>query len=204
MKTKVLTIAAIMIMAMAATKNNANANTVKAEGEVSTVLTNISTINKIEVHGNVELFVSDGNADQVKVYNKYYAENALIQGKDGVLRIASYKNEKLVVWVTANDLRAITAYDNAEVKSFGNLSKIQLDVQLYNNATANLKLDAYTANISVNDAAKATITGTADDCTIKYADAANINHKGFVALNSTTTKIGSPSVISKGNQLAGL
>ena len=125
MKTQIITLFAALTLgigtttiANAATKNN----------ETAVTITNISAINKIEVRGNVQLYVSDGATDQVKVYNKYYGESALVQSKNGVLRIASYKAEKLVVWVTANDLRAISAFDNTEVKSFGNLSKIDFTV----------------------------------------------------------------------------
>jgi len=202
MKTKILTIVALVSLALV-TKNSAYATNNKANREeVSTILKNVSNINKIEVHGNVELYVSDGTADQVKVYNKYYAESALVQSKDGVLRISSYTAEKLIVWVTANDLRAISAYDNAAVKSFGNLSKIELDVNLYNTASADLNIEAYNANINVNDNAKATITGTVNDYNLKYTEAANIKHNAFVAANSTTTQTGRTSV--KGIQLAGL
>jgi hypothetical protein len=125
MKTSIFTILAIVALAVGST-NSSFASVKNDNKEVSTVLTNISQISKIEVHGNVELYVSDGNTDQVKVYNQYYAESALVQSQNGVLRISSYKAEKLVVWVTANDLRAISAYDNAAVKSFGSLSKIDL------------------------------------------------------------------------------
>ncbi|KAF1856317.1 hypothetical protein Lal_00049317 [Lupinus albus] len=111
----------------------------------------------------------DGDTDKVKVYNKYYAESALVQSRNGVLRISSYAGEKLVVWVTVNDLRFIEAYDNASVTSFGKLSKIELDVNLHNGATADLKLDAYKANITVNDAAKAQLAGNVNDCNLRYA-----------------------------------
>src|SRR6202012_2203325 len=127
MKTKILsfvTIAAIVLgistTTFAATKNDSAAK----DNEVSTVLTNVSKINKIEVRGNVELYISDGSSDQVKVYNRYYSESALVQNQKGVLRISSFSAQKLVVWVTAEQLSAITAYDNAEVRSFGKLSPI--------------------------------------------------------------------------------
>jgi hypothetical protein len=95
MKTQILTIATIFTLALG-TVTSASA-TVKNnnEKEVSTTLTNISQINKIEIHGNVELYVSDGAADQVKVYNRYYAESALVQNQNGVLRISSYTDKKL-------------------------------------------------------------------------------------------------------------
>ncbi|GGH19706.1 hypothetical protein GCM10007352_31230 [Mucilaginibacter phyllosphaerae] len=187
------------------TTKNADANVKNNNGETSTVLTNISRINKIEIHGNVELYVSDGATDRVKVYNKYYAESALVQSQNGVLRISSYKNEKLVVWVTAADLQAITAYDNAAVKSFGNLARLDLEVNLYNTATANLKLDAYKATITVNDNAKATLTGNVNDYSLKYAQAANVDQKDFVAVNASKSQIADNTIAkAKQNELAGL
>lgn len=187
MKTTFLTIATIFTLALG-TITSANASVNNNQEENSTTLTNVSKINKIEIYGNVELFVSDGTADQVKVYNKYYEESALVQSKDGVLRISSYGDKKLVVWVTANDLRAITANDNAEVKSFGNLSKIDLDVTLNNNASAKLSLDAYKANITVNDRAKADLSGNVTDYTISHDQSATVNHTNIIA-GTTNNKV---------------
>lgn len=187
MKIQFLTIATIFTLALGTvTSSFAADHKVTADDNNSTILTNISKINKIEIHGNVEVFVSDGTADQVKVYNKYYEQNALVQNQDGVLRISSYADQKLVVWVTANDLDAITAYDNAEVKSFGNLSKINLDVTLNNNASAQLSLDAYKANITVNGRAKADLTGNVTDYTLVREQSATVNHTALVAGNLST------------------
>src|ERR1700761_4423001 len=132
MKTLKLTIATCLVAILGFSKSTFAANT---NNELaSTTLTNVSAINKIEVHGNVELFVSDGSADQVKVYNRYYSESALVQNHNGTLRISSYSADKLVVWVTTDQLNSITAYDNSEVKSFGKLSSIEMDVNLHDNA----------------------------------------------------------------------
>lgn len=178
MKTKLFTIITMLVLVggitsstYASVNNNSNA----------TVLTDVSKINKIEIRGNVELYVSAGNADQVKVYNRYYAESALVQSQNGVLRITSYKPEKLVVWVTANDLRAISAYDNAQVKSFGKLSAIDLEVNLHNNATASLNVDTYNANVNVNDYAKIDLAGTSSVYTLNHAISTKVNNNNFVA-----------------------
>ncbi len=146
--------------------------------------------------------MSDGDADQVKVYNKYYAESALVQSKNGALVISSYKAEKLVVWVTANDLRSISAYDNAEVKSFGDLSKIEINVDLHNNATAKLSLDAFAANITVNDRAKADISGTATEFYLNKSVGATVNKLGLTATHFTE-KNNTP-VITIDDELANL
>jgi hypothetical protein len=184
MKTKIfsfVTIAAIVLgignSTYAATKNDSAAK----DNEVSTVLTNVSKINKIEIHGNVELYVSDGTSEQVKVYNRYYAESALVQSQKGVLRISSYSAQKLVVWVTVNELQSISVYDNAEVRSFGKLSPIDLDVTLNNNAYAKLDMGGYRANIIVNDRAKADLTGNISECNLKYNRSASVNSTNFVA-----------------------
>jgi hypothetical protein len=200
MKTKFLATLAIVVLAVVST--NSTYSAVKNNGrEVSTVLNGISQINKIEIHGNVELYVSDGNADQVKVYNQYYAESALVQGQNGVLRISSYKAEKLVIWVTAKDLREIAAYDNADVKSFGSLSKIDLDIKLYNNATAQLKLEAYKTSITVNDNAKVKLTGSVNDFYLTYAQAATVANENFITVNETKTQV---IARSNRNDIAGL
>jgi len=177
MKTTSFTLIAIAALAFG-TVNLTKAETINKE--VSTTLTNVSNINNIEVRGNVEVYVSDGSADQVKVYNRYYAESALVQSQNGTLRISSYTNEKLVVWVSAKDLRSISAYDNAEVRSFGKLSEIALDVNLYNNSKASLDLAAYTADIHLNDRAKADISGTVSECDLNYANTTTINQSQLV------------------------
>jgi hypothetical protein len=187
MKTQILTIATIFTLALGTVTSSfaADKKAAAAQEEVSTTLTNVSQINKIEIRGNVQLFVSDGAADQIKVYNRYYAESAMVQNENGVLRIASYNAKKLVIWVTAADLRSISAYDNAEVKSFGNLSKIDLDVRLYNNASATLNLDAYKASITVNDRAKADLTGNVNEYTLIHDQSATVNHSSLVANQKT-------------------
>jgi hypothetical protein len=191
MKTKVFSLIAIAALAFgtvnlskAADGRNGN-NT-----EVSTTLNDVSKISKIEVRGNVEVFVSDGSTEKVKVYNRYYAENAMVQNENGVLKISSYGNEKLVVWVTANDLHNITAYDNAQVKSFGKLSEIGLDVNLYDNSTADLDLDSYSASFSINDKAKANLSGFVNECELSYANTTTVNQSQLSAEHMTESKKG--------------
>jgi hypothetical protein len=187
MKTTILTMVAVMIMAVVTTKNTyANVNN-NNDDATSVTLTQMGKINKIEIRGNVELFVSDGTADQVKVYNKYYSESALVQSQNGVLRITSYKNQKLVVWVTAADLQAISAYDNAEVKSFGKLERVDLEVNLYNTASADLNLDAYKATINVNNRAKANISGAVNDYNLTQDQSATVNQSNLATINSSKT-----------------
>ena len=170
MKRSVLTIAIALVSLLGVSQSAFAANN---KDEV-TVLTEINRINKIEVHGNVELYLSDG-ADQVKVYNKYYSENALVQNQNGVLNISSYNAQKLVVWITVSDLQNLSVYDGARVKSFGKLSTLELDVKLYDTASAQLNLDAYAVNLKLNDRAKADIEGTVNKAELNYDYSSSLN-----------------------------
>jgi hypothetical protein len=155
-----------------------------------TTLTTISNINKIEVHGNVELYLSDGMTDQVKVFNKYYSENALIQSENGVLKISSYKAQKLVVWITVTNLGDLSVYDNAQVKSFGKLSAINLDVKMYDNASAQLNMDAYAVSLKLNGHTAADIEGTITEAELNYDRSASLN----------TTNLNSDHLVRKLNK----
>jgi hypothetical protein len=179
MKTTILTFALSLATVVGITNTTfaADGNTAKT----ATVLTEVSSINAIEVRGNVEVYVSDGTADQVKVYNQYYSDNAMIQDAKGTLRIASYSDQKLTVWVTASQLQKLSVYDNASVKSFGKLSAINLDVELYNNATAKLNIDAFGAAITLNNNAKAELAGNITEGVVKYDDASALKTTDLTA-----------------------
>ncbi|MES2109034.1 MAG: DUF2807 domain-containing protein [Bacteroidota bacterium] len=185
MKTIFLTTA--ILLATVIGINNSVAAAPQDTDQTYPVLTETGAINKIEVYGNVELYVSDGDTDNVKVYNSYYKESAMVQNQNGTLRISSYKNEKLVVWVTANDLRSLSAYDNAQVKSFGKLTAIELDVKLFNNASAKLNMDVFEASVTLNDNARASLSGNVNTCELKFDLPANIN-TGSLAYASLVQK----------------
>lgn len=186
MKTKILSII-LLFVAMSGLSQSTYAATVNNADY--TVLNDIKAINKIEVRGNVELFISDNPVEQVKVYNKYYSENALVQYKNGTLRITSYNAEKLIVWVSTADLRSVSAFDNAEVKSFGTLSKIEFNVDLHNNASAKLNLDAYSANITLTDHAKAELSGTATEFGLSANASSTVVKTDFIAEHFTDNKM---------------
>ena len=189
MKTQIITILTALVLVAGVAKADTTAT---AKNEDVTVLTDVSSINKIEVRGNVLLYISDGSADQVKVYNKYYAESALVKSRNGVLSIASYKAERLVVWVTAAELNSIAAYDNSEIKTFGDVSKIEFNVELHNNASAKLSFDAFTANVTVADNAKADLSGTTTEFNLTRSVGSSVNRTNLSTENFTDKKTGVP------------
>jgi len=198
MKTKMLSIA-LMFVVMSAITKSTYANTVNT---AATVLNDIKSINKIELHGNVELFISDNAAEQVTVYNKYYAENALVQNSKGLLRISSYGAEKLIVWVTSDNLIAVSAYDNAEVRSFGDVSKIEFNIDLHDNATAKLNFNAYSANVTLKDNAKIELGGNVIDFNLNHNAGSAVINADLSAERYTENNV--TRTIAKSKVLAGL
>jgi hypothetical protein len=193
MKTTILTLITLVTLS---TSSLTFANT-KTTDDTAVVLTDVTRINKIEARGNVEVYITNGIKDEVKVFDNYYAQNALVQSNNGTLRISSYKKDKLVVLVTVTDLRAITASDNATIKSYKSLSALELDVKLNDNATAQLKLDANTANVTANDRAKADLSGTIENYNLTYSQSSTVNRTELVAANRTETLIAQPTRIAK-------
>ena len=174
------------------------------KAEVSTVLTNVSKIGGIEVHGNVQLYLTSGDEDKVKVYNNYYADNALVQEQNGVLKITSYGSEKLVVWVTAANLLKLTVFDDAEVKSFGKLSTMDLDVTLHDNATAKLDMDAITASITLTDHARAALSGYVESGSLQYNHWSHLDTNNFAVVNLNKTVTARPAKHFHRDELAAL
>ena len=200
MKTKILHMFLMFVIILGITSSSYATTLNNAD---YTILNNIKAINKIEIRGNVELFISDNPTEQVKVYNKYYSESALVQSSNGVLRITSYNTEKLIVWVTSENLRSISAYDNAEVNSFGDVSKIEFILDLHNNASAKLNFNSYSANITLRDHSKIELSGNVDEFSINSSAGAIIVKPNFTAIHYMDSKMIKLSEARK-DDLAGL
>lgn len=190
MKTRIITLITLLTIVLSVSVSSA-ATLKNDNGVQNPVVVATNNINKIEASGNVEVYVTNGDKDQVKVYDKYYAQNAFVQDKDGVLRIASYNAEKLVVLVTVTDLHAITASDNAAIKSFGRLSLTDFNLVLNNRASAQLKIDAIAAKVTLNNRSTADISGSVIDYESAFSQSSTLNKSNLTAVNSVeknTTK----------------
>ena len=84
-------------------------------------------------------------------------------------------------------LTSIAAYDNAEVKSFGKLSPLEMEVTLHDNAYAKLDVEGYSMNITVSNRAKADLTGNVEQCNLKYDRSAYVNSTNFAAAHINRT-----------------
>lgn len=157
----------------------------KADDNTVTVLSDVKKVNKINVSGNVELILVQSADESVKVYDNYYTKNALVQQKDGELRVSSYEKEPLTVVVYVTNLSAITASDNATVKTFGNFSALNLDVNLKDNAIANLNINTISLNSDVKGNATLTLTGSTLEYNAVINSLSKVNTTAFAAENTS-------------------
>lgn len=163
MKTKfhkmlALTVLAFVVIIISSSKR------VKAADKavVVTELKDVKHINKIVANGNVEVFITQGIVEGLKVYDRYYSKNALVQWEAGELRIASFDKKKLIIEVTVNNLSSIEAGGEAVVRTMNELSAINLDIKLTDKASAQLQAKAVSISSSLEGGSKLELSGESE------------------------------------------
>lgn len=191
----------VTISTSAFANDNVN-NNVKATKESNyTILKEVRNINKIIISGNVEVFVVQAPTESVKVYDSYYSKNALVQQKDGVLRISSFQAAPLAVMVYVRNLSAIEASDNATVKTFGKVNFLSLDVLLKDKATAEINANTVNLNTSVKDQASLKLSGATEEHYAMLGTSAKMTTGNFVAATSDVKSI-APKYIAQTKAVA--
>ena len=161
-------------------------NVKAADTNQVTVLTQAKKLNKINVSGNVELILVQSANESVRVYDNYFSKNALVQEKDGELRISSYNKETLTVVVNVSDLASITASGNATVKTYGKFNALSLDVILSDKAIAVLNTNTISLFANLNGQSNLSLTGTTTEYNAIMGSEATVSMSKYIA---TTTNI---------------
>ncbi len=185
MKTSIKTLFAAILSLIIFT-SSAFAST--AENNV-TVLTQVKNINKIVVNGNVEVILLQAPTESVKVYDSYYKKNALVQQEDGVLRISSFQKEKLTVAVYVRDLSSIEAGGNSTVTTSGKVNFLRLEINLTDNASAEINSSTINLYTSVKDSASLKLSGTTTEHYAVLGCIAKLSMDQFLADNTCINTI---------------
>lgn len=188
MKTSIKTLIALTITTVALTLSTVNVKA--AEPNQVTVLTEVKKVNKITVSGNVELILVQSADESVKVYDSYFSKNALVQQKDGELRVSSFNKEALTVVVYVSNLSSISASDNSTIKTFGKFNTLSLDVNLKDKATAVLNTNTVNLFANLNGQSNLSLTGTTLEYSAIMGSVATVSMSQFTA---STTNIQSKS-----------
>jgi len=161
----------------------ANTAAVKAAEPIRhiTTLSSVKDIRKIVVSGKVNLLLVQDSKESIKVYDKYYSKNALVQQQGGTLRISSYADRPLSIVVYVKELNAIEANNEARVRTEGCFKLLNLDVRLRDNASADINAKTVSLFTSVKGASALKIAGTADQHAIEMCDLGNLTLDQFAA-----------------------
>jgi hypothetical protein len=146
-----------------------------------TTLRSVKDIRKIVVSGNVNLLLVQDNRESIKVYDKYYSKNALVQQQGGTLRISSFSDRPLSIVVYVKELNAIEANNEAKVRTHGCFRLLNLDVSLKDRASADINAKTVSLFTSVKGASALKIAGTADQHAIEMGDLGNLTMDQFTA-----------------------
>ncbi|MBC7914313.1 MAG: DUF2807 domain-containing protein [Pyrinomonadaceae bacterium] len=142
-----------------------------------------NTIQKIVLNGNVEVFLTQGNVESLMVYDDSYSKNASVQWENGVLRIASYKDQKLSVWITVKNLGEIEAAGKSTIQSMNKLSTVNLSINLKDGAKAILDAQVFNLTTAIADSSKLELNGEAENQQINLCGAAVYDSPKFIAQN---------------------
>lgn len=186
MKNSIKNLAAALTLTGVLFTGSAFANKTTDNPQV-TVLAEVKKVNKINVAGNVELILVQSADESVKVYDNYFSKNALVQQKDGELRISSFEKETLTVVVYLAQINEITASNDASVKTSGKFNGLDLSVNLKDNASAQLNTNTISLNTNVNGNANLTLSGTTETLNAVLGSVAKVNMDNFAA-QSTSIK----------------
>lgn len=188
MKTSIKTLIALTITTLALTLSAASVKA--ANPNQVTILTEVKKVDKISVAGNVELILVQSADESVKVYDSYFSKNALVQQKDGELRISSFNIEVLTVVVYVKNLSSITASGNSTIKTAGKFNTLSLEVTLKDKATAVLNTNTVDLYANLNGQSNLSLTGTTFTYNAIISSVAAVNMSQFTA---STTNIQSKS-----------
>lgn len=191
MKTKILHRLALIVLALVVIifSSFKSANAAQNKIKFSELRTG-NTIQKIVLNGNVEVFLTQGNVESLMVYDDNYSKNASVQWESGVLRIASYKDQKLSVWITVKNLGEIEASGKSTIQSMNKLSTVNLSINLKDGAKAILDAQVFNLTTAVADSSKLELNGEAENQQINLCGAAVYESPRFIAQNRTVSITG--------------
>ncbi|WP_199138888.1 GIN domain-containing protein [Pedobacter sp. ASV12] len=192
MKTSIKTLFAAAL-SLVVLSSSAFASTGVKENNNVTVLNQVKNISKIEVKGNVEVILVQAPTESVKVYDSYYAKNALVQQQEGVLRISSFQKETLTVAVYVRNLAAIEASDNAVVRTYGKVNFLNLNIDLKGAAKADINASTINLYTSVKDSANLKLSGSTTEHYAVLGSKAKMSMDQFVA-DSTSVNTVAPLI----------
>ncbi|RYD77252.1 MAG: hypothetical protein EOP55_09705 [Sphingobacteriales bacterium] len=178
---KTLFVAALTVVALSSATTKVNATEVNSS---YTALTKVKNITKIAVSGNVKLILVQDGKESIEVFDKYYANNALVQQQGSELRISSFSKDALTVIAHVNNISSIEASNTSSVLTSGNFNLLNLNIVLKDKATATVNTNTVSLTTIINDGTSLNLLGTTENHTAVLGNEAKIKMDDFAAANT--------------------
>jgi len=159
------------------------ANATELNGSYTTI-NQVKNINKISVSGNVKLILIQDSKESIEVFDKYYANNALVQQQGSELRISSFSKEALTVIAHVNNITFIEASNTSSVTTSGKFNLLDLEITLKDKASATINANTVNLCTIVNDGTSLNLEGTTEVHTAILGNEAKLKMNEFASENT--------------------
>lgn len=159
------------------------ANATELNGSYTTI-NQVKNINKIAVSGNVKLILIQDSKESIEVFDKYYANNALVQQQGSELRISSFSKEALTVIAHVNNITSVEASNTSSISTSGKFNLLNLEVILKDKASATINANTVNLYTTVNDGTSLNLEGTTEMHTAVLGNAAKLKMNEFASANT--------------------
>jgi hypothetical protein len=151
-----------------------------------TIASPITDFNKIWVSGNVKIVLTQGDKQSVVSTYNFDAAKTSVMSKGQTLYINSMESGQVTLNITVNDLQRVEAYGQSVVVTSNNFDVKNLQLFLYQSATAKIKTTAESLYTVVKEDAVLKLNGTAGQSTMIASNMKNIKLNDFASLRSTS------------------
>lgn len=189
-----LTVLAFVVIIISSSNKGKAAEKTPAPTEFKTV----KNIYKIVVNGSVDVFITQGAEENLKVYDGNPGDVKL---ENGILSISPLGNKRLAVSVTVKNLSAIEASGNSNVRTMNELSTVNLDLRFNDQADGQIEARAISISSLLSDQAKLELSGESESQHLGLSGAAQYEASRFTAQNrSIVVSQGAVASISQQGQ----
>ncbi|PYF70687.1 GIN domain-containing protein [Pedobacter nutrimenti] len=147
-------------------------------------LSSASSYNMLQVKGNVRVYLSQGNKENVRVERNSSEDKVAVQKLGNKLLISSEESSPVTVYVTLKDLKRIEAYDQSYVKTEGSFTLPVLQIFLNDQAQADVNVKTAGLYSVTKGHSSLKLSGQADEHILIKEDVSKLKTEGFAALKT--------------------
>ncbi|RZK34366.1 MAG: hypothetical protein EOO90_30915 [Pedobacter sp.] len=160
------------------------ATTLAADSAPLAKTTSVKNVNRIWVSGNVKVVLTQGDKESIKGSENYDASKTSVFSNGNTLYIQSMESQQVTLNVTVKDLERVEAYGQSVVVTSNNFDVKNLQLFLYQSATAKIKTTATSLYTVVKEDAVLKLNGTAMESTMIASNMKNVKLGDFASRKS--------------------